>query len=112
MGFSTLLWLIGSDTNPMFSLPPWWHLVVGGYAFGLVFMATDPVSASMTEVRQVDLRNPDRCGHDPDPGHQPGVSRRYHVGHFAGQRVRPDDRLFRGAGKCEEEAGSPCSVNR
>jgi Na+-transporting NADH:ubiquinone oxidoreductase subunit B len=50
MGFSTLLWAIGSETNAMFALPPWWHLVVGGYAFGLVFMATDPVSASMTEV--------------------------------------------------------------
>ncbi len=50
MGFSTLLWLIGSDTNPMFNLPPWWHLVVGGYAFGLVFMATDPVSAAMTQT--------------------------------------------------------------
>ena len=31
-------------------MPPWWHLVIGGYAFGLVFMATDPVSASMTET--------------------------------------------------------------
>ena len=50
MGFSTLLWAIGSDTNPMFNLPPWWHLVIGGYAFGLVFMATDPVSAAMTEA--------------------------------------------------------------
>ena len=50
MGFSTLLWLIGSQTNAMFALPPWWHLVLGGYAFGLVFMATDPVSASMTEM--------------------------------------------------------------
>ena len=50
MGFSTRLWWIGSDTNPMFGLPPWWHLVIGGYAFGLVFMATDPVSASMTET--------------------------------------------------------------
>jgi Na+-transporting NADH:ubiquinone oxidoreductase subunit B len=50
MGFSTLLWLIGSPTNAMFAMPPWWHLVIGGYAFGLVFMATDPVSASMTEV--------------------------------------------------------------
>ena len=49
MGLSTLFWLIGSDTNPMFNLPPWWHLVLGGYAFGLVFMATDPVSAAMTE---------------------------------------------------------------
>ena len=50
MGFSTFLWAIGSDTNPMFNLPPWWHLVIGGYAFGLVFMATDPVSAAMTET--------------------------------------------------------------
>ncbi len=33
----------------MLNLPPWWHLVIGGYAFGLVFMATDPVSAAMTE---------------------------------------------------------------
>ncbi|MCA8999282.1 MAG: NADH:ubiquinone reductase (Na(+)-transporting) subunit B [Planctomycetaceae bacterium] len=36
--------------NPMFIMPPHWHLVVGGLAFGLVFMATDPVSASMTET--------------------------------------------------------------
>lgn len=50
MGFSAFLWLIGSETNPMFALPPWWHLAVGSFAFGLVFMATDPVSASMTQV--------------------------------------------------------------
>lgn len=49
MGLSLLLWSIGSDTNPMFAMPPWWHLVVGGYAFGLVYMATDPVSAAMTD---------------------------------------------------------------
>ncbi|OGG98312.1 MAG: NADH:ubiquinone reductase (Na(+)-transporting) subunit B [Candidatus Lambdaproteobacteria bacterium RIFOXYD12_FULL_49_8] len=46
--FSSILYLIGSDSNPMFSVPPGWHLVLGGFAFGLVFMATDPVSASMT----------------------------------------------------------------
>lgn len=40
--------LVGSQTNPMFALPWHWHLVLGGAAFGLVFMATDPVSASMT----------------------------------------------------------------
>ena len=33
----------------MFAMPPQWHLVTGGLAFGLVFMATDPVSAAMTE---------------------------------------------------------------
>jgi Na+-transporting NADH:ubiquinone oxidoreductase subunit B len=31
-------------------MAPWWHLVVGGFAFGAVFMATDPVSAAMTEA--------------------------------------------------------------
>jgi Na+-transporting NADH:ubiquinone oxidoreductase subunit B len=41
---------IGSDTNPAFALPWHWHVVLGGLAFGLVFMATDPVSASMTET--------------------------------------------------------------
>ncbi|MFK7159930.1 NADH:ubiquinone reductase (Na(+)-transporting) subunit B [Marinospirillum sp. MEB164] len=45
---STLFNLIGSETNAMFDMPWYWHLVVGGFAFGMVFMATDPVSASMT----------------------------------------------------------------
>ena len=47
---TVLLNLIGSDTNPMFSVPFYWHIVLGGYAFGLFFMATDPVSASMTDT--------------------------------------------------------------
>ncbi len=45
---STLLNWVGSDTNAMFNVPWYWHLVMGGFAFGMVFMATDPVSASMT----------------------------------------------------------------
>ncbi|MGB0714223.1 MAG: RnfABCDGE type electron transport complex subunit D, partial [Gammaproteobacteria bacterium] len=45
-----LLNLIGSDTNPLFNLPWHWHLVLGGFAFGTVYMATDPVSASMTNT--------------------------------------------------------------
>ncbi|GAB6068208.1 NADH:ubiquinone reductase (Na(+)-transporting) subunit B [Methylothermus subterraneus] len=47
---STLFNLIGSSTNPMFSLPWYWHLSLGGLAFALVFMATDPVSAAMTDT--------------------------------------------------------------
>ncbi|MDJ0928211.1 MAG: NADH:ubiquinone reductase (Na(+)-transporting) subunit B [Gammaproteobacteria bacterium] len=43
-----LLNAIGSDTNPMFALPWYWHFALGGFAFGMVFMATDPVSAAMT----------------------------------------------------------------
>jgi len=42
--------LIGSSTNPMFQVTPVWHLVLGGFAFGTVFMATDPVSSAMTET--------------------------------------------------------------
>ncbi len=45
---SMLFNIIGSDTNPMFGLPWWWHLTLGGFAFGMIFMATDPVSAAMT----------------------------------------------------------------
>ncbi|KPZ71957.1 MULTISPECIES: NADH:ubiquinone reductase (Na(+)-transporting) subunit B [Shewanella] len=45
---STLLNVIGSDTNAMFATPWYWHLVLGGFAFGMMFMATDPVSASFT----------------------------------------------------------------
>jgi Na+-transporting NADH:ubiquinone oxidoreductase subunit B len=45
---STLFNVIGSDTNPMFSMPWYWHLVLGGFAFGMIFMATDPVSAAFT----------------------------------------------------------------
>ncbi|XZE52152.1 NADH:ubiquinone reductase (Na(+)-transporting) subunit B [Planctomycetaceae bacterium SH139] len=41
---------VGSETNALFEMPFYWHLSIGGLAFGLVFMATDPVSASMTEV--------------------------------------------------------------
>lgn len=52
VGFSALLNFIGSDTNLMFQMSPAWHLVVGGFAFGTVFMATDPVSASMTHKGQ------------------------------------------------------------
>lgn len=49
---SCLFVLVGSNTNPMFTLGPQWHLVLGGLAFGLVFMATDPVSGAMTEEGQ------------------------------------------------------------
>ncbi|HCI03034.1 MAG: NADH:ubiquinone reductase (Na(+)-transporting) subunit B [Oceanospirillaceae bacterium] len=47
---SSLLNAIGSDTNPMFTMPFYWHLVLGGFAFGMIFMATDPVSSSMTNT--------------------------------------------------------------
>ncbi|HPG41377.1 MAG TPA: NADH:ubiquinone reductase (Na(+)-transporting) subunit B [bacterium] len=48
VAFSLLFNVVGSATNPMFAVTPAWHLVVGGFAFGAVFMATDPVSAPLT----------------------------------------------------------------
>jgi Na+-transporting NADH:ubiquinone oxidoreductase subunit B len=46
---SSLLYMIGSTTNPMFQVSPLWHLVLGGFAFGTVYMTTDPVSGAMTD---------------------------------------------------------------
>ncbi len=53
LGTAALAWLfelVGSETNPLFSLGLEWHLVLGGWAFGTVFMATDPVSSTFTDV--------------------------------------------------------------
>ena len=41
---------IGSETNPFFDVPFYWHWVLGGFAFGIVFMATDPVTSAFTET--------------------------------------------------------------
>jgi Na+-transporting NADH:ubiquinone oxidoreductase subunit B len=40
-----LLNAVGSQTNPFFDVPFWWHYVLGGWAFGTVYMATEPVTA-------------------------------------------------------------------
>ena len=47
-GMGLFLNLVG--TNPFTQLPAHYHLVVGGLAFGAVFMATDPVTAAQTET--------------------------------------------------------------
>jgi Na+-transporting NADH:ubiquinone oxidoreductase subunit B len=50
VGMSAVFNMIGSETNPMFALPAHYHLVMGSFAFAAVFMATDPVSAAMTDT--------------------------------------------------------------
>jgi len=46
---SLLFNAIASDAStPMMHMDWTWHLVTGGFAFGMIFMATDPVSASFT----------------------------------------------------------------
>ena len=46
LAMGLLLNLIGG--NPYFELPAVYHLVIGSFAFGAIFMATDPVSAAQT----------------------------------------------------------------
>ncbi len=50
LALSSLLYAVGSQVNLLFSVPPHWHLVLGSLAFGLVFMATDPVSSALTDT--------------------------------------------------------------
>jgi len=48
-GLATGLLLNALSANPYMDLPFYYHFVMGGFAFGAVFMATDPVSATQTE---------------------------------------------------------------
>ena len=48
VGTSLLFNTFGSE--PGHTLPWYWHMVLGGFAFGTVYMATDPISASMTSA--------------------------------------------------------------
>ena len=50
IGMTLVFNSFGSSTNPMFAMPWYWHMVLGGFAFGMIFMATDPVSAAMTNT--------------------------------------------------------------
>ncbi|WP_028767300.1 MULTISPECIES: NADH:ubiquinone reductase (Na(+)-transporting) subunit B [Shewanella] len=45
---ATMFNVIGSSKNDMFAMPWTWHLVTGGFALGMMFMATDPVTTSYT----------------------------------------------------------------
>jgi Na+-transporting NADH:ubiquinone oxidoreductase subunit B len=42
--------MIGPSSDFLFAMPWYWHFVLGGFAFGTIFMATDPVSAAMTNT--------------------------------------------------------------
>lgn len=37
IAMSAVFNMIGSDTNPLFAMPWYWHLVLGGFAFGMIF---------------------------------------------------------------------------
>lgn len=50
--FFYFLYAIGMVTAPIYGVFPHWHFALGGLAFGMIFMATDPVTASMTTLGQ------------------------------------------------------------
>jgi Na+-transporting NADH:ubiquinone oxidoreductase subunit B len=45
--------ILGLETNLFMSLPPLHQLCLGGFLFGTVFMATDPVSATQTNTGKI-----------------------------------------------------------
>jgi Na+-transporting NADH:ubiquinone oxidoreductase subunit B len=91
---------IGSTTNQWYAVPFWWHMVVGGWAFGVAFMATDPVTAPFADkgkwiygfmigalIVLIRVVNPGLSGirdardpvHERDgAGHRPRLHRREH----------------------------------
>lgn len=51
LSMSSVFYLLkGPEMLTFFALPPHWHLLLGGFAFGAIFMATDPVSCSATPL--------------------------------------------------------------
>lgn len=50
IAMATGLNAIGSDTNPWMAVPFWWHMVMGGWAFAMVFMVTDPVTCPHSDA--------------------------------------------------------------
>ncbi len=50
VGTSLLFNAFAGPDNPGYGLPWYWHMALGGFAFGTVFMATCPISASMTNA--------------------------------------------------------------
>lgn len=51
-GVATVLLVnfLGREAGPIFSVPWYWHVTLGSFAFGAVFLATDPVSAASTNA--------------------------------------------------------------
>ncbi len=49
---TSILNMVAPADNPnhYLAMPWYWHMVIGGMAFGMFFMATDPVSASFTDT--------------------------------------------------------------
>ena len=84
---SLLNLLPGAAVQARFTqLPFYYHLVMGGFAFGIVFMATDPVSAAATNAGKWIYGFLIGVLTVADPRGQPGLSRGRHAGHPVHER--------------------------
>ena len=83
-----------------FQLPFYYHYLMGGFMFGAVFMATDPVTAAQTNTgKWIYFRRDAPC-------HQPGLSRGYDAQHPAHELLRPAHRPLRGGQEHQNAATS------
>ena len=103
---ASLLNAVGSTTNPFFDVPFWWHFVLGGWAFGAVYMATEPVTAPGTNGGRNRLRVLDWRARDLDPRREPGLPRRHDAGDPVHERLRPRYRPLRDPGEREAAPGA------
>ena len=62
--------------NSMLSIPPHYHLVMGSFAFGLTFMATEPVTGSHTDAGRLFYGFFVGCSHCDNQIYKPSISRR------------------------------------
>ena len=79
---------IGPDTA-MAQMPWYEHLALGGFCFGAVFMATDPVTRHVRKRVKYIYGFPDWCHGYHYPCAQPGLSRRYDACHLADEYFAP-----------------------
>ena len=66
----------------MFYIPWYWHAVIGSFAFGLVFMATEPVSGSGTNTGRWNIRYCYWCYSNFDKGYKSSLPRGYDVSYI------------------------------
>ena len=94
VGGAFMAWVfnsIGMENNTMAQMPWYEHLVLGGFCFGAVFMATDPVTSARTERGKYIFGFLDRCDGYRYPRTESGLSGRYDACHPADEHLRSAD---------------------
>ena len=95
-----------TDSSKFYGLmnTAWWqHLIIGGLAFGAVFMATDPVTASQTNKGKWIYGFLNWIYFYYDSCFQPSISRRSILSHSVNECLCTNNRPLCGTRKCEEK---------